>query len=128
MEGAKPAPTAQEQAAAEALRSEPEDNFKLFVLYMKPGDANSEKAVALLKKSPRLAQTVIQDATLVPLPRPAWLVSVPTLVDKHEQVVKRGSEALKQLADWALLAPPTSVKQSPKGYKSGKSAFVLPDE
>ena len=121
------APTAQEAAAADALRSESEDNFKTYVLYVKAGDPNSEKALSLLKKSPRLSGTVIQDVSGVPLPRPVWLVSVPTLVDKHEQLVKRGSEALKQLSDWAALAPPASAKTQ-KGYKSGGGAFALPDE
>jgi hypothetical protein len=123
----KDAAKAAEAAAAEALRSEPDDNFKQYVLYIKAGDANSDKAVALLKKSPRLTSSVIQDVAAVPLPRPQWLVSVPTLVDRREQVVKRGSAALEQLKDWAALAPPVTAKHAQSqrgGYKRGASAYA----
>ena len=119
--------SAQEQAAQDALRSEPEDNFKRYVLYVLDKDANSDKALVLLKKSPRLSMTVVQDVAAVPKPRPAWLVSVPTLVDRHEEVVKRGSEALKQLGEWALLAPPASAAK-PRGYLGGTSAFSSKDD
>ena len=122
MSQASDAKAAEAAAAAEALRSEPDDNFKQFVLYIKQGDANSAQAVIYLKKSPRLTSTVIQDVAALPLPRPSWLVSVPTLVDKREEVVKRGSAALKQLEDWAALAPPVTA-QTRGGYKRGASAF-----
>jgi hypothetical protein len=122
-----PALSAQEQAALDALRSEPEDNFKRYVLYVLDKDANSDKALGLLKKSPRLTAVVVQDVSLIPKPRPAWLVSVPTLVDRHENVVKRGSEALKQLGDWALLAPPATAAR-PRGYLGGMSAFTTRDD
>lgn len=126
----KDATKAAEAAAAEALRSEPDDNFKQYVLYIKAGDANSAQALALLKKSPRLTSAVIQDVSAVPLPRPQWLVSVPTLVDRREQIVKRGSAALEQLKDWAALAPPASAKHAQSqrgGYKRGASAFSSSD-
>jgi len=112
------------EAAAEALRSEPEENFKQYVLYVKAGDPNSTQALQYLKRSPRLTLTVIQDVAEIPLPRPQWLVSVPTLVDRREQVVKRGSAALKQLEDWAALAPPATAQAMTRGgYKRGASAF-----
>ena len=118
---------AKAEAAAEALRSEPDDNFKQYVLYVKEGDPNSAQALVFLKKSPRLTSTVIQEVAAVPLPRPQWLVSVPTLVDRREQVVKRGSAALKQLEDWAALAPPAKALTR-GGYKRGASAFRAEDD
>ena len=53
-------------AAAAALREEADENFKQFVLYIKPGDSNSENALRLLKSSPRLTQCVLQDVALLP--------------------------------------------------------------
>jgi hypothetical protein len=48
-------------------------------------------------------------------------------VDRHDEVVKRGSEALKQLGEWALLAP-HSTAAKPRGYLGGTSAFSSKDE
>lgn len=123
MSASAPASSPQEQAAQEALRSESEDNFKRYVLYVLENDSNSEKALALLKKSPRLSMVIVQDVSGVPKPRPSWLVSVPTLVDRHEEVVKRGSEALKQLGDWALLSPHVTASKT-RGYLGGSSSFA----
>jgi hypothetical protein len=118
-------------AAAAALREEADENFKQFVLYIKHGDSNSENALRLLKSSPRLTQCVIQDVGVLPLPRPAWLVSVPTLVDRHANMVKRGSAAIEQLSDWAALASAAprsaSAANNNKGYLSAAMSFNAPE-
>jgi hypothetical protein len=116
----------QQNADEKALHDEPDDNFKSYVLYIKCGEKNSENALTLLKKSPRLAMTLVQDVSLLPRPLPNWLFSVPTLVDRHESIMKRGSEALKQLGDWAALAPLATKQNSVRGYKSNVNAYATP--
>ncbi len=115
-----------ESVAAEALRSESEDNFKRYVLYIKKNDLNSERALFLLRKSPRLTQAVIQDVSQLSRPLPSWLVSVPTLVDKHESLIRRGSETLKQLESWATLVEQKSSRRG--GYKSNTSSYTAIDD
>jgi hypothetical protein len=70
--------------------------------------------------------TLVQDVSLLPRPLPNWLFSVPTLVDRHESIMKRGSEALKQLGDWAALAPLATKQNSVRGYKSNVNAYATP--
>ena len=59
----------EKEAKEKALIEEDEDNFKQYVLYVKKGDKNSEDALELLKLS-RSSQCVIQEVSLIMLPRP----------------------------------------------------------
>jgi hypothetical protein len=115
----------EKEAKEKALIEEDEDNFKQYVLYVKKGDKNSEDALELLKLS-RSSQCVIQEVSLIMLPRPSWLVSVPTLVDRHTQTAKRGSAAMEVLSSWAASAKSMSSGKI-KGFYAANS-FQTPDE
>ena len=81
------------------LQDVPPEQFKEFVLYVIPGEENSEKALALAG-----GNVHIQDVRTI-RKRPAWLVGVPTVVHREESNAYRGSAALELLRSDQVTEP-----------------------
>ena len=84
--------------------------FKNLVLYIIPGEANSQKALGMLKDMQD--DVWVQDLRMLHPPLPTWLTGVPTLVPRQEAKAYRGSECLEYLEQ---------MMGEPQGYVSNQT-------
>ena len=85
--------------------------FKNYVLYIIPGEANSEKATQIVNAAGG-EDVWVQDLRMLHPPLPAWLNGVPTLVPRSEGRAYKGSECLEYLQ---------RMESQPQGYMSGQT-------
>jgi hypothetical protein len=71
-------------------------NGKVYVLYILPQDANSEKALQLARLAPGIHVQDIRSLNV----RPPWLTTVPTLLRISDKDIKQGGPALQELQFW----------------------------
>ena len=76
-----------------SLADLPAEAFKDFVLYILPGEHNSERAIELARNMKSVFMQDVNDLDSWP----TWLVGVPTLVHNAEQNAYRGTACLKLL-------------------------------
>lgn len=88
--------------------------FKNYVLYIIPGEANSEKALQMVRAAGN-DDVWVQDLRMLHPPLPGWLNGVPTLVPRSEARAYKGSDCLELLE---------RVGHQPQGYLSGQTQSV----
>ena len=81
--------------------------FKNYVLYIIPGEANSQKALGMLEGMQD--DVWVQDLRMLQPPLPGWLTGVPTLVPRQDAKAYRGTECLEFLQQ---------MTDEPQGYVS----------
>ena len=98
-------------------------DYRNIILYVVPGEVNSEKALACVAANQELASEIwVQDVRLLQPPLPAWLTGVPTAVLREEGVPHRGSNCLAFLEQQSN--GPQSFRQLPAGVcQSGCQSF-----
>lgn len=80
--------------------SENTSDYKSHVLYVVPQEANSQKALRLLRQHRAVEEDVwVQDVRVLEAPLPAWLTGVPTVISRKDGTPHRGSACLAYLQE-----------------------------
>ncbi len=80
-------------------------DFKNHILYVIPTEANSEKALAMVREKGLDEDMWVQDLRMLRPPLPPWLDGVPTLVPRSEGKAYKGTSCLQYLAEKCSAVP-----------------------
>ena len=99
--------------------SEQASDYKSHVLYVVPEEANSQKALRLLRQHRAVEDDVwVQDVRMLQAPLPAWLTGVPTIISRKEGAPHRGTACLGYLQELQR-GTPDGVAALPAGGAGG---------
>ena len=87
--------------------------FKKYVLYILPGEPNSQKALRMAEQCGD--EVWVQDLRMLHPPLPSWLNGVPTLVPRSESKAYKGTDCLTYLQH---------MSSQPQGYMSGQTQSI----
>ena len=103
--------------------SKNESDYKSHVIYVVPEEANSQKALKLLRRHRAVEEDVwVQDVRMLQAPLPAWLDGVPTIISRKEGTPHRGTACLKYLQQMQC-ATPEGMAALPAGMSGGFQDF-----
>ena len=91
-------------------------DFKNHILYVIPTEANSEKALAMVRDKGLDEDMWVQDLRMLRPPLPPWLDGVPTLVPRSEGKAYKGTSCLQYLAE--------KFSNVPQGYTASTTQSV----